>query len=279
MNPRFTDEAFKRDYGRYLCGVKPGLPPDRERPATCRVCACPVNDGYPECPRCHQVRRASIGASEAFPIDYAALLTYAVEGFGLLGRGAPGRVAETHEAEGRQAYAVLKGYKAEVALPLVLSTAAAWIVWFLEKWGPGAPWPSRRTDGAWFWAVVPAVRSGRRGEHPLHRIVAAVLDSAAEVPLRVAATGGDRGFDRGMFGCDPVPDGAPVVLIDDSWTSGGNVFSAAATLRRAGAAAVNTMVLGRLLNPGAWEPSRRFIDLGGLRAGFDPAQTPWAKVS
>jgi hypothetical protein len=80
--------------------------------------------------------------------------------------------------------------------------------------------------------------------------------------------------------------GTGVLLVDDSWTSGANVLSAAAAFRRGGAAAVNAMVMGRLINPGGWEPSRRFIDQGGLRAsfgdgrrdGFDPARSPWAKV-
>jgi hypothetical protein len=46
------------------------------------------------------------------------------------------------------------------------------------------------------------------------------------------------------------------------------------------------MILGRLINPARWRPSKTFIDEGGLRAdfgdglraGFDPARSPWAKV-
>jgi orotate phosphoribosyltransferase len=136
------------------------------------------------------------------------------------------------------------------------------------------------------WATVPSVRSGRQGEHPLHAILSAVLGDHAEVVLQVTAGVEGRSFNPGRFSCEPVPGRAPVLLIDDSWTSGGNLLSAAATLRQAGASDVNAMVLGRLLNPGAWAATREFIDHDGLRVdfgdglrpGFDPGRNPWTKV-
>jgi hypothetical protein len=213
-------------------------------------------------------------------------LTYAVEGADPPGRVAPGQVKTSHEREGRQAYAVLRGYKADASPNPWWATAAAWAAWFLQRWGPWADWPNRRDYREWRWATVPSVRSGRDGEHPLHTIVAAVLAGRGEVVLRATDNRAGRDFAPRLFACDPVPGGAPVLLVDDSWTSGGNLISAAVALKRAGASNVNAMVLGRLLNPGAWPPTREFInrdglrlDFGdGLRRGFDPARSPWTRV-
>jgi hypothetical protein len=207
-----------------------------------------------------------------------AFLTYAVEWWDVTGTAAPAGWDETSERRGRQAYSVLKGYKADSPPRRLYTDAAAWTAWFLQRWGPDADWPARRVDREWLWAAVPSVRSGRKGEHPFRVLASKVLNAGREVRLRVAEGAGGRGFDPGLFECDSLPGGAAVLVVDDSWTSGGNVLSAAAALRRAGAASVNAMVLGRLLNPAAWEPSRRFIDAGGLRRGFDPARSPWAKV-
>ncbi|MDR0417222.1 MAG: phosphoribosyltransferase [Propionibacteriaceae bacterium] len=287
MTPLFGDEAFRREHGSYLCNVKPGLPPAHGRPGTCQVCAGPVNVTFTICRQCEGVRAAAAHDGRPFPIDYLAFLTYAVEGADLASQTALGQVRETHEREGRQAYLVLKGYKSAASSsdPLWM-TAVAWTAWFLQRWGPWAAWPSRRDDREWCWATVPSVRSGRQGEHPFHAIVAAVLGSHREVELRAAA-GGGRGFNPNLFSCGRVPDNAPVLLVDDSWTSGGNLLSAAATLKEAGASSVNAMVLGRLLNPGAWPPTREFIDHDGLRLdfgdgwrpGFDPRRWPWTKVA
>jgi hypothetical protein len=218
-------------------------------------------------------------AGQPFPLDYVAFLTYAVEGTELAGRAAPNGGEGARERRGRQAYAVLQGYKAPGASRRPRAAAAAWTTWFLQRWGPWAAWPQRRLETEWLWATIPSVRSNRRGEHPFHAIVAAVLDAAREVTLRTSEAASGRRFDLGLFECDPLPCGSAVLVLDDSWTSGGNVFSAATALRQAGAASVNAMVLGRLLNPGAWAPSRQFIDAGGLRLGFDSNRSPWAKVS
>jgi hypothetical protein len=211
-------------------------------------------------------------------VDYLAFLTYAVEGFELTGREAPTAADEASERRGRQAYSVLKRYKADGSFPGPRAAVAAWTAWFLQRWGPDANWPVRRVDREWLWAAVPSVRSGRRGEHPFRKIASAVLDPKREVRVRVVEGASGRGFDPALFECDALPGGAAVLVVDDSWTSGGNVFSAAAALRRAGAASVNAMVLGRLLNPAAWDAARQFIDAGGLRRGFDPTRSPWVKV-
>ena len=281
-----SDEAFRRDYSSYLSNVRRGLLPDHRRPGTCCICGGMVATGYDTCRQCEDVRCAVARDHKPFPLDWLAFLTYAVEGADLSSRMVPDQVKDSHEREGRQAYLVLKGYKAGGATNPWWSTTVAWTAWFLQRWGPWATWKHRRDDREWLWATVPSVRSKRPNKHPLNTIVSAILGAHVEVVLHTADEVEGRTFNPHLFTCDPVPGGSPVLVVDDSWTSGANVLSAAAALKDAGASSVNAMVLGRLLNPGAWPPTREFIDHNGLRLdfgdglqpGFDPSRLPWTKV-
>jgi adenine/guanine phosphoribosyltransferase-like PRPP-binding protein len=58
----------------------------------------------------------------------------------------------------------------------------------------------------------------------------------------------------------------PVLLIDDTWTTGANAQSAAAALKRAGAGPVAAVVIGRHLNR-RWGSND--IQLKGLPKAFD----------
>ena len=60
--------------------------------------------------------------------------------------------------------------------------------------------------------------------------------------------------------------GEPVLLIDDTWTTGANAQSAAAALKRAGAGPVAAVVIGRHLNR-RWGSNDR--QLNGLPKPFD----------
>jgi hypothetical protein len=77
------------------------------------VCAAPVSADYDRCPRCDPVWTWAKAEAAAFPLDHVAFLTYTVEGSQLAAKAVPARVDETHERSGRQAYTVLKGYKAD----------------------------------------------------------------------------------------------------------------------------------------------------------------------
>ena len=93
--------------------------------------------------------------------------------------------------------------------------------------------------------VVPSSR-GRPGPHPLQ----ALLGGFLAVPWTVLRTqpGADpwaRGLDPGRFRAPGPLTGAAVLLLDDTWTSGGSAQSAAVALKRAGAGSVAAVVLGR----------------------------------
>ncbi|MEK8143754.1 hypothetical protein NKH18_22300 [Streptomyces sp. M10(2022)] len=58
--------------------------------------------------------------------------------------------------------------------------------------------------------------------------------------------------------------GEAVLLIDDTWTTGGHAQSAAAALKRAGASCVAVVVLGRHIN-GSWRDSASYVEQARLR--------------
>ena len=98
--------------------------------------------------------------------------------------------------------------------------------------------------------VIPSL-TYRSGVHPLTSIaesIGLVVDSVL-VPGSEARC--DRNVNAGKFTVDLAADvaGRHVLVIDDVWTTGSNAQSAALTLRRAGAAAVSVLIIGRWLNP------------------------------
>ncbi|MFB9834804.1 hypothetical protein [Actinoallomurus acaciae] len=108
-------------------------------------------------------------------------------------------------------------------------------------------------DGA---VVVPSTRN-RPGPHPLELLVGTRL----RLPwLRMTANTKiapeSRMFHADRFSVDEPAgklDGAAVLVLDDTWTTGSRVESASYALRAAGASIVVAVVLGRHVNPD-WEP-------------------------
>jgi hypothetical protein len=119
---------------------------------------------------------------------------------------------------------------------------------FLREHGP-CVWRSAGMPPPTHVSVVPSGR-GRPGPHPL----AALITPYLARPLATLATAGPadlgcRGLDAGRFrAARPLP-GAAVLLLDDTWTTGATVQSAAVALRAAGARHVAVIVLGRHVGP------------------------------
>jgi hypothetical protein len=97
-------------------------------------------------------------------------------------------------------------------------------------------------------AVVPSGQ-GRAGPHPLAALVAACTGLPL-VPLAVrpGAQHG-RGVNRGWVRVGGDVAGLGVLVVDDTWVSGGSAQSVAAALKLAGAGPVAVVVLGRDVNP------------------------------
>jgi predicted amidophosphoribosyltransferase len=100
--------------------------------------------------------------------------------------------------------------------------------------------------------TVPSSDPERDERHPLRQIVAEFVAPTRGRYQRLLVTPRlglpPRTFDPNRF--EPVRplDGEPVLLIDDTWTTGANARSAAAALKRAGAGRVAAVVIGRHLN-------------------------------
>ena len=58
-----------------------------------------------------------------------------------------------------------------------------------------------------------------------------------------------RGVDPGWLRVDGIVAGADVLVVDDTWVSGGSAQSAAVALKLAGARRVAIVVIGRHVNP------------------------------
>ena len=106
----------------------------------------------------------------------------------------------------------------------------------------GMPRPSRV-------AVVPSGQ-GRLGSHPLGRIVGACVD-LPHVRMAVGPESLSRGREastRWLRVRDDVA-GQDILVIDDTWVSGGSAQSVAVKLKQAGAVRVAVVVLGRHVDP------------------------------
>ena len=154
----------------------------------------------------------------------------------------------------------LRRYKSERATAAEAARAGArlreLLAAFLAEHGRPVWEAAGMTGGPEAVAVVPSGQ-GRAGAHPLVRLVRSCVELPL-VPLAVATPEAhSRGVnprwvrvaDRADGGVVPAADGADVLVVDDTWVSGGSAQSAAAALKLAGAGRVAIVVLGRHVNP------------------------------
>ena len=129
------------------------------------------------------------------------------------------------------------------------------------------------------WAVVPSLKHPGV-DHRLAQITRPLMPRMPEIPLLAAAAPvNPRGFTPSNY---LVPDyasvqGSHVLLLDDTWTTGGHVQSASAALKQAGADRVTALVLARWLDP-AWAGTKAFID-HRLARDFDPDLCPFTGLA
>jgi predicted amidophosphoribosyltransferase len=211
---------------------------------TCGTCAIPA-DRFEYCLTCQKYsKRADLA-------DQVAMLTYAVAG----------------ERSGD----MLRGYKAaespdehRVIVSVLIQLALS-----IHVTCPGALAGSPVSH----WATVPSLPS-KPGEHALRTIVTAIAPGR-ELRLQAAEKARrPRSVSAGHFEAESaLPGGGHVLLLDDTWTTGGHAQSAALALKKAGADRVSLLVVARWIK-------RDFGDngwfLGKLeRQAYDPAICPW----
>jgi len=120
---------------------------------------------------------------------------------------------------------------------------------YLRDHGESVWRAARMSDGPRAVAVVPSGR-GRPAGHPLIGLVRSCVDLPL-IGLSVVPEEGAhvRGVDPRWLRVDGSVAGADVLVIDDTWVSGGSAQSAAVALKLAGAHRVAIIVLGRHINP------------------------------
>lgn len=118
--------------------------------------------------------------------------------------------------------------------------------------------------------TVPSSDPDRDETHPLRAIVGELAgptrDRHQRLLRRTDRSVGPRAQDPGKFAATRGLSGQPVLLIDDTWTTGANAQSAAAALKAAGAGPVAALVIGRHLKREWHENCDR---LRGISIPFD----------
>ena len=197
--------------------------------ARCRTCRGPAGAGFARCYQCE----VALGEAPGLLADFVAPIGYAVRG---------GRLAED-----------LWRYKAERVTAAEAGCAADRLRVLLGAFLAGhgrSVWSAAGMPAAGpsAVAVVPSGQ-GRLGEHPLASLVRSCVDLPLVRLVIEAREIHARGVNPAWVRVEDSVDGADVLVMDDTWVSGGSVQSTAAALKLAGARRVAVIVLGRHVNP------------------------------
>jgi hypothetical protein len=232
-----TVSDLSAPYANFMLGPRPGS-------GVCAVCFN-FTRGFD---RCYSCARGELALDAILPISYSV--------------------------GGEQLHHALLGYKrlgGEIARRLTVEVAA--VLWRFLALHERCIAIAAGVRGFDLVTTVPSGDRDRDACHPLRRIVGQLVGptrgrysrllgrSRYEVRARVVDV---RKFEP----LRPL-DGEPVLLIDDTLTTGASVRCAAAALRAAGAGPVAAVVVGRYLNRGWHENDRR---LRALVRPFDWSQ-------
>lgn len=101
--------------------------------------------------------------------------------------------------------------------------------------------------------TVPSSSSGRAGAHPLVTLVSGIVVGSADRYRDLLAAAptpvGQREFTEDRYIARARLSGEPVLVIDDTWTTGAHAHGAAAALKAAGAGPVAVVAIGRWYHP------------------------------
>lgn len=212
--------------------------------ATCEVCTTPIASDYSVCYACS--RQAGIFGLEL--ADNVGIVTYARQGW--------------------QSGWMMHRYKDPSPLPEHTAPVQLLIVAGVHFHGRCAG----RLAGSPItrWARVPSLHG--RLTHPLADLVRPWAPWA-EYLLTALNSASPREVRRDHFQGTEVLSGDHVLIVDDTWTTGAQLQSAALTLRAAGADHVSALALARWLVP-SYPPTQQFIDQE-LATPYDPDICPW----
>jgi len=131
------------------------------------------------------------------------------------------------------------------------------------------------------WAAVPSLKN-IGSDHPLRtQILSPTLDAEFEIVVDASDSAkGKSEQERRQFNPElysvrsAVPAGAHVLLIDDTWTSGGHMQSVAAVLKQQGAATVAALAVARWLDMSDVR-TRRIYGQQIKPRPYNPDVCPW----
>ena len=222
----------------------------REPGRTCSVCCTPV-DGYHRCVRCneHWHQYGSQLADLVVPLSYAVM--------------------------GKQSGHVMRHYKDD-RNPMVRVDFSKTVALTL---GYGLLRHERCIESQLTMPIdvrvmVPSL-SGRPGVHPFQLITDGMKATSEKCRLVVMpGTRSARRVGDSQFGLKPINSvlNAHVLILDDTWTTGSSVQSAAFTLRSAGARRISAITVSRWLEP-SWPPTGAFVP-SRLNVDYDPDRCP-----
>lgn len=177
----------------------------------------------------------------------------------------------SYSVAGEQLHHTLVAYKRQAARwarPLLNQLAA--ILWRHLAHHESCLARAAGVDGFPLVTTVPSARPEHAASHPLQTIVAGIVgltrERHRELLTATAVPVARHTFSLQRFRATATLDGEPVLLIDDTWTTGASAQSAASALKRAGAGPVAALVIGRHLNRGYGDNDRR---LRALSTPFD----------
>jgi predicted amidophosphoribosyltransferase len=227
-------DELSEPYGNFLIAPRPGAD-------VCRTCFNLI-DGYDRCYACEH------GGNS---VDVVAPISYSLAG------------EQLHHA-----LAAYKRSPAPWARALTVQLAA--VLWrFLAVHEHCLA----RAAGVGAFALVttvPSSRGDRGGPHPMQRIVGELVvptrDRYAAILRRTDTPVTVHMFSPDRFAPLAALHGEPVLLIDDTWTTGASAQSAAATLKKAGSGPIAAVVIGRHLHRDWGDNDRR---LRALSSPFD----------
>jgi hypothetical protein len=153
-----------------------------------------------------------------------------------------------------QLYDMAKGYKSGYVHDDVRRQHAVVLASTLQRFLRLHETCIARAAGGTQWdtvTIVPSARSGREGIHPLERVIALSTTLGPICRRLLTPTGQQIQRDRanpGAFVAGADANGARVLIVDDTMTTGTSVQSAAAALTSGGAHVVGAVVICRLVD-------------------------------
>jgi hypothetical protein len=132
------------------------------------------------------------------------------------------------------------------------------------------------------WAAVPSLPAKDPDDHRLARILRSLArPNSTEISLRgVGNPESPRDLRAAHFAVlSPIPRRTHVLLVEDTWASGGHAQSAALALRAAGAEHISLLTLARWLTPewGATTATWMKTTLSGM--DYNPNICPWTQAA